>query len=273
MDAKIDPTLTRRRERRPDLQSSSSDIPEDLRQLIRDVAHTLQSHAKGDALPKSAAAEKVISATEKALQELLQPSLTPAQQLHAISKITVAIKDVPKAQLPPMLIAASGELYAWGRTLALEAVVPMLLDCRIRYLHRSLMTLLRTVLPAADAAAEAVVRELYVTRVLRRANALSSFRTSMASPAAAAARYFPAAMHDVSLATVDASRDAVLNFLNSVDGLTSTLMPMMPSVFKDTFLEALPLLAECFQWVVVNATSHSFSQAGDACHCGGTAKT
>lgn len=273
MDAKIDPTLTRRRERRPDLQSSSSDIPEDLRQLIRDVAHTLQSHAKGDALPKSAAAEKVISATEKALQELLQPSLTPAQQLHAISKITVAIKDVPKAQLPPMLIAASGELYAWGRTLALEAVVPMLLDCRIRYLHRSLMTLLRTVLPAADAAAEAVVRELYVTRVLRRANALSSFRTSMASPAAAAARYFPAAMHDVSLATVDASRDAVLNFLNSVDGLTSTLMPMMPSVFKDTFLEALPLLAECFQWVVVNATSHSRSQAGDASHSGGTAET
>ncbi|KPA86384.1 hypothetical protein ABB37_00571 [Leptomonas pyrrhocoris] len=276
MEAKSDPTLTRRRQRRPDLQSAF-DVPEDIQQLISNVAHTLMSGFTSRAKSNSAVAAKVVGAADKGLQELLQPSLTPAQQLHAISKVTGALKDVPKAQLGVLLTASSGELYTWGRTLALEAVVPMLLDCRVRYLHRALMTLLRVLVPTPDAHFEAVVREMYVTRVLRRAGAgaltaASTSSASEASPAAAAAAalYFPTATNDVHI-SISASRDAVLNFLNTVDGLTSTLMPMLPSVFNATFLEALPLLAECFQWVVVNATSHSHSQVGGDSSRGATA--
>ncbi|KPI85260.1 hypothetical protein ABL78_5677 [Leptomonas seymouri] len=268
METKTNPTLTRRRQRRPDLQSAF-DIPEDLQQLLSNVARTLKSVVTSGEELKLTGTEKVISATDNALQDLLQPSLTPAQQLHAISKITGAIKDIPKAQLESLLTANTGLLYTWGRTLVLEAVVPMLLDCRVRYLHRALMTLLRVVVPSTDAATEAVVRQTYVTRVLQRASAGASVAaaasTSSASKesaaAAAATLYFPSAKNGV-CNSVAATRDTVLNFLNSVDGLTSTLMPMMPSVFKDTFLEVLPLLAECFQWVVVNATSHIHSPVG-----------
>lgn len=274
MESRANPTLTRRRQRRPDLQTTF-DIPEDLQQLISRVRHTLLDGAAVGHVDTAAVASKAVSVADKALQELLQSSLTPAQQLHAISKVTGALKDIPKAQLGALLTTPGGALYTWGRGLALEAVVPLLLDCRVRYLHRALMTLLRTLLPSPpDAAVESAVREMYVARVLRRsagkATSLALGGETDLLPAAAAARYFPTGMDGSSDAgsssssnsSASASRDAVLNFLNAVDGLTSTLMPMMPAVFRDTFVEVLPLLAASFQWVVANATSRSRAEAG-----------
>ncbi|CBZ30887.1 conserved hypothetical protein [Leishmania mexicana MHOM/GT/2001/U1103] len=263
-------SLMRRRQRRPGLQSTF-DVPEDVRQSLERVARALLVTA-----PSSAMATTVVRTADAALQELLQRSLTPEQQLHAISKVTGAIREIPKSWLAATLTESTGELYSWGRTLALEAVVPLLLDCRVRYLHRALMTLLRTLLPAPDAATEATVREMYVARILRcakawEADAANAMRPVAAlgahsdTPEAAAAVYFPCNSEDrgtiipaaQSMGDCSAEHDRVLNFLNAVDGLTSTLMPMMPGIFKDTFLEVLPLLADSFQWVVVNATSHS----------------
>ncbi|CAG9582691.1 conserved hypothetical protein [Leishmania major strain Friedlin] len=270
-------TLTRRRQRRPDLQSTF-DVPEDVRQPLEQVARALFVTA-----PSSALAAKVVRTTDAALQELLQLSLTPEQQLHAISKMTGAIREIPKSRLAATLTEPTGELHSWSRTLALEAVVPLLLDCRVRYLHRALMTLLRTLLPAPDAAAEATVREMYVARILHSAKSWEADTATAMRPVAAlgarsdtseaaAAVYFPSSSEDRgttipaarSIYDCSAERDRVLNFLNAVDGLTSTLMPMMPGIFKDTFLEVLPLLADSFQWVVVNATSHSRVQASIA---------
>ncbi|GET92854.1 hypothetical protein, conserved [Leishmania tarentolae] len=270
-------TLRRRRQRRPNL-NSTFDMPEDVRQSLEQVARSLLAMEQPSAL-----AAKVVRTTDTALQELLQLSLTPEQQLHAISKITGAIREIPKSHLEATLTEPTGELYSWGHTLALEAVVPLLLDCRVRYLHRALMTLLRTLLPTPDAATEAAVRVIYEERILQNAKLWEADTFTAIRPVvdlgahsdtyeAAAAVYFPWNAKDGGaimttardMNDCSARRDRVLNFLNAVDGLSSTLMPMMPGVFKDTFLEVLPLLVDSFQWVVVNATIHSRVQARTA---------
>ncbi|KAG5466918.1 hypothetical protein LSCM1_01095 [Leishmania martiniquensis] len=269
--------LMRRRQRRPDLQSTS-DVPKDLQKALEQVVRALLAAA-----PSSSLAAKLVRVTNTALQELVQLSLTPEQQLHAISKITGAIREILKSEVAAILTESTGELYSWGRNLALEAVLPMLLDCRVRYLHRALMTLLRTLLPSPDAAAEAAVREMYVARVLRCAKSSEAdVATAMrraAGPAigkddfeASAAVYFSCKLRDQGCIITaapgggdySAERDRVLNFLNTIDGISTTLMPMMPGIFKDTFLKALPMLADSFQWVVINATRHSRPQANTA---------
>ncbi|CAJ1036752.1 putative death-receptor fusion protein (DUF2428) [Leishmania utingensis] len=263
-------TLMRRRQRRPDLHNTF-DIPKDVQLSLSQVVRALLATA-----PFSSLATKVVRATDAALQELLQLILTPEQQLHAISKITGAIREIPKSQLAATLTESTGELYSWGRTLALEVVVPLLLDCRVRYLHRALMTLLRTLLCSPDAATEAIVREMYIDRLLQCVKSSAPEAATVMKPVggfgvhndtceAAAAVYFPCNSEDRdtvitsarSVGDYNAELERVLDFLNTVDGLTSTLMPMMPGIFKDTFLQALPLLADSLQWVVANATRHS----------------
>ncbi|KAG5467465.1 hypothetical protein CUR178_01108 [Leishmania enriettii] len=265
-------TLMRRRQRRPNLQSTF-DVPKDLQQTLEQVVQALLA-----AVPSSALAAKLMRVTNTALQELFQLSHTPEQQLHTISKIAGAIREIPKSQMAAILTEPSSELYSWGRTLALEAVLPLLLDCRVRYLHRALMTLLRTLLPSPDAATEVAVREMYVARVLRCAKSSEADAAARCDDSeASAAVYFPRKSEGQESITTaapggdddSAERYRVLNFLNAVDGLTSTLMPMMPGIFKDTFLEVLPLLADSFEWVVVNATRHSRSQAGTATNASG----
>ncbi|KAG5491221.1 hypothetical protein JIQ42_01118 [Leishmania sp. Namibia] len=265
-------TLMRRRQRRPNLQSTF-DVPKDLQQTLEQVAQALLA-----AVPSSELAAKLMRVTNTALQELFQLCHTPEQQLHTISKITGAIREIPKSQVAAILTEPSSELYSWGRTLALEAVLPLLLDCRVRYLHRALMTLLRTLLPSPDAATEAAVREMYVARVLHCAKSSEADAAARSDDSeASAAVYFPCKSEGQESITTaapggdddSAERARVLNFLNAVDGLTSTLMPMMPGIFKDTFLEVLPLLADSFQWVVVNATRHSRPQASTATNASG----
>ncbi|KAK7201267.1 putative death-receptor fusion protein (DUF2428) [Novymonas esmeraldas] len=260
-------TLARRRQRRPDLQSTF-DVPHDVQESLRHAARVLLASAPS---APSTPASRVVRATDAALHDLLQPALTPEQQLHAISKMTNAVREIPKAELASTLIEPAGELYAWGRTLALEAVVPLLLDHRVRYLHRALMTLLRVALPSPDSAAELAVRGQYETRVLRclRVRTTRDGQVNGGSGgtfAAAAALYSPTSSTEEQQVGggPSAERDQVLDFLNAVDGLTSTLMPMMPRIFTDTFLQVLPLLADCFQWVVVNATSRSRARAATA---------
>lgn len=251
----------RRQQRRPDLQASFR-FPDDLIRSFTEVSQQLEKVAAScGPLPPSGAA--LISLTNQILAELQTSCLTPERQLLTISKLTSALREPETA----CLVHPGGVLQEWGHSLTTEFLLPLLLDCRVRYLHRTLMTLLRTVAPSPTSELEAAVKQLYCSRLLSRrlpsevsAKATQSSLYFSPPPATSAtcAQGLPAVENGDG--TAEHNREWVMDFLNSIDGLTSTLIPMVPGVFQSTFLDALPLLADCFEWVVMTALQQSRRQ-------------
>lgn len=178
----------------------------------------------------------------ESLTRLREHSTSPEIQIQCISRLTGVYKD---SQSPHT--AATRQC---SELLMYEILVPFLLDFRVRYLHRGMMTLLRSLGEAAS----------HVNAEAIKASFLGSLHTVCSEQRGNTSEE----EEQLSSGTVALKphEEPVMMFLNNVDCLSSTLMPLQPSVFIDTFRTVVPLLGDALRWCVFSATKEATDSTG-----------
>ncbi|KAF5225606.1 hypothetical protein ECC02_001370 [Trypanosoma cruzi] len=138
------------------------------------------------------------------------------------------------------------ECRVFLKKLAAHFVFPLMLHCAVRYLHRALATLLRTVY-VIDEDLETCFCAAFTAAHIRCWGSGTSERRPTIFGDNAAARLG-------SEATLLGFKDSVMSWINCIDSTTVVAMPLFPRVFASTFFDVLPLLGESLQWMVLNAS-------------------
>lgn len=206
------------------------------------------------------------------LEKLCDPfqTATPELQIQALSRITGRVKETSmgnmaggKALPPPEDTIV--------RILAHDFIVPALLDHRVRYLHRGLNTLLRSICRLTEQDLAAIEGRFVDTITMlfpisgnasdssekenenheqinldneRRINndLIYSIDETVGNSLSGGPQH--------SIKKSEGYGGAVMRFLNIIDCLSSTLVPLAPSIFSKTFYQIFPLLGESLDWCV-----------------------
>ncbi|CCW69507.1 unnamed protein product [Phytomonas sp. Hart1] len=259
----VDPnsTFMRRGRRHPNLLATMTlplNITEQLKSArhklgnIVDLSPPMASTSTGGLNPGLEKIQKNLSVIAEALDTFLTTVNTPDSQLKAISRITSRVREslsVP-INVPASSVAACN-LKSCMNILTEEFAIPLLLDSRVRYLHRALTTLLRQTCVFDDAALQKF-EEIFIRMIVKSWK--EDPTTNLPSIFSSSCQVETIGSSTAILASkMKASKQDVMFFLNTIDCLSSTLMPMAPRVFEHTFLEILSLLADCLCWCVNNA--------------------
>lgn len=230
-------------------------IPNDLISRLQSAAEELAVKIHNKSADFSSPSNKAaLSIVLEALMKLSNPELacTPELQIQFISRMTGALKDTQLGKLMSLsevskktnaLEASSITLFERTTldSLAHSFVIPFLLDCRVRYLHRGLTSLLRSFFcPSKENF------ELLETAFIKSIDALCFHEGSVR---------FLVPCTGLTEETLSQYKSNILIFLNNLDSLSSTLIPLAPHIFSRSFVHVLPLLGDSFRWCVTNATS------------------
>ncbi|RNF26622.1 uncharacterized protein Tco025E_01414 [Trypanosoma conorhini] len=185
-------------------------------------------------------APKAVSVVCREMENMMRAN-SPEHRVRCVSQITGALRESAF-----MSQRNTTECKVFLQKLAAHFVFPLMLHCAVRYLHRALATLIRTVY-VIDEELEKCFCEAFTASHIRCWESEASGRRSTILGDDAA----------TTLETASALlrlKDSVMSWVNCIDSTAVVAMPLFPHVFASTFLEVLPLLGETLQWMVANAS-------------------
>ncbi|CCD15429.1 unnamed protein product, partial [Trypanosoma congolense IL3000] len=210
-------------------------------QRLVDGAATVQ-----DAVNKMRqAAPRAAAIVEREIKSFLQATI-PEHRVRCISQITGILRE---SEFFDKRNTAECALFL--QKFAVNFVFPLLLHSSVRYLHRALATLLRTVYVMSEEL-EAVFCNCFVSTHLQPWIQGTNRPTLLS-------RHDPS--NPLQL------KDVIMNWVNCIDGTACVAIPIFPAVFARTFCDVVPLLGDSLCWMVDNACRRS-SHAASVPTCG-----
>ncbi|RNF01296.1 hypothetical protein TraAM80_07093 [Trypanosoma rangeli] len=172
----------------------------------------------------------------------MMSATSPEHRVQCISQITGALREGAF-----MSQRNTTECRAFLQKLAIHFVFPLMLRCEVRYLHRALATLIRTVYVMNEELETCFCEAFTASHIRcwepetpgRRPTILGDDAASTLENATALLRF----------------KDSIMSWVNCLDSTAVVAMPLFPRIFASTFLEILPLLGETLQWMVANASA------------------
>ncbi|KEG12357.1 hypothetical protein DQ04_01771050 [Trypanosoma grayi] len=212
--------------------SADIGVPENVSAELRGGAPIIREAAAGIASLTPKAAIVVCREVDGLID-----ATTPEQRVRCVSQITGALREagfVAKRDAP--------ECKLFLQKLASHFVFPLMLHCAVRYLHRALATLVRTVY-VIDDELEVLFREAFLDTHIRCWIPGAMKRPTILGEAGALDNE----------ETLLRLKDPAMSWVNCIDSTTTVAIPLFPRVFADTFLDVVPLLGDSLQWMVENA--------------------
>lgn len=205
-----------------------------------------------------------------------QQTSTPELQIQAVSRITGAVKEIILDD------SVNGQHLPEAMTNVVECLlydvaIPALLEHSVRYLHRGVTTLLRSLCKMCVADTKVIEAQFlrFVTILMlsdrsvidvTKANESATGQSNSEKSMRSAGTVFCGADQVLENTLKENQQpmdltpirddDKVVNFLNTLDCLSSTLMTVFPSIFENTFYQIFPLLGDSLHWCVAK---HSVS--------------
>ncbi|SCU72895.1 Putative death-receptor fusion protein (DUF2428), putative [Trypanosoma equiperdum] len=176
-------------------------------------------------------APKAANIVEREIVNFMRAA-TPEHRVRCISQITGALREP----------AFYNQRHKRGcatflHKLAVHFVFPLLLHSSVRYLHRALATLVRTVYVVSEDL-ELCFQEAFVTAHIK-----PWFRDGCR----------PSLLQHLDSTELSLLKDPIMNWVNCIDGTMCVAVPLFPAVFANTFFDVVPLLGDSLQWMVDNA--------------------
>ncbi|KAG8344682.1 hypothetical protein TRVL_04489 [Trypanosoma vivax] len=172
---------------------------------------------------------------------------TPEHRVRCVSHVTGALREPPFFQR-----RCAVECALFLKTLATSFVFPLLLHSSVRYLHRALATLIRTVYVVDEELEGEFEAAFFKTHLCCWPRNEDGRRTLTGG----------------NVTDRHLLKDTVMCWVNCIDSTMCVAAPLFPSVFTRTFLDVVPLLGDCLEWMVDNACMRCTKGKSGEMSCG-----